>query len=476
MTMQSLQLLPALQELSATDGSRRSARQIIEELARTDPALHAAEFTASVSFAMWGIWDEINVDDTLVRAYDPQYPGLAADHSLHEQWLMMNEQGPGLMQGFVSGLKGKVAEFDFAQRLEEQGYTNVTIAADPTQGIFDITATNPLGEFELWQVKTVGAEQASEVMNRMLDSPDVLFAVSSEAFEKIASSNPALTEQMMDIGSTVELEEGVTEGLDLLADNLGIDVPDGLGNIIPYAGAIIAGARLVHGAVRNEQQFKAVDRTNRNKIQVVQALTIMSRMGVTTVLSTVGGMGGATAGSFIPGIGNLIGGIAGAVTGAGMAMYLNRHLQPHMLSLALDITGLTNDDLFYFKNKPHIDQVAWSFWQAADDLTIHYATAWQPALTGATYPTTEPRTALVMQLTQVLKNRIAAHPAMGVQTTLRQLISGATPRDRVDQGATPEPTTAITVPNGRQCIDGKVGSRCPNIATVGYYCSEHGKS
>ena len=73
---------------------------------------------------------------------------------------------------------------------------------------------------------------------------------------------------------------------------------------------------------------------------------------MTTVLSTVGGMGGAAAGSFVPGVGNLIGGIAGAVTGAGMAMYLNRHLQPHTLRLALDITGLTNDDLFYFKNKP----------------------------------------------------------------------------------------------------------------------------
>ena len=70
---------------------------------------------------MWGIWDEINVDDTLVRAYDAQYPGLAADHSLHEQWLMMNEQGPGSMQGFVSGLKGKVAEFDFAQRPRRAG-------------------------------------------------------------------------------------------------------------------------------------------------------------------------------------------------------------------------------------------------------------------------------------------------------------------------------------------------------------------
>ena len=47
---------------------------------------------------------------------------------------------------------------------------------------------------------------------------------------------------------------------------------------------------------------------------------------------------------------------------AGVGMYLNRHLQPHMLeSLALNITGLTNDDLFYYKNKPRIDNVALSY-------------------------------------------------------------------------------------------------------------------
>ena len=38
-----------------------------------------------------------------------------------------------------------------------------------------------------------------------------------------------------------------------------------------------------------------------------------------------------------------------------MGRYLNRHLEPHMLNLALDITGLTNDDLFYYKNKPRLD-------------------------------------------------------------------------------------------------------------------------
>ena len=51
-----------------------------------------------------------------------------------------------------------------------------------------------------------------------------------------------------------------------------------------------------------------------------------------------------------------------------MGMYLNKHLQPHMLNLALDITGLTNDDLFYYKNKTRIDNVALNFRKTAGEL------------------------------------------------------------------------------------------------------------
>ena len=119
---------------------------------------------------------------------------------------------------------------------------------------------------------------------------------------------------------------------------------------------------------KTENEFKAADRTSKNKIQVVQTLTLMSRMGITTVLATAGGAGGAAIGSIFPGLGNLIGGGIGLVTGAGMAMYLNKHLQPHMLNLALDFTGLTNDDLFYYKNKPRLDTVALSFQSTAREL------------------------------------------------------------------------------------------------------------
>ena len=63
----------------------------------------------------------------------------------------------------------------------------------------------------------------------------------------------------------------------------------------------------------------------------------------------------------MPGIGTLASGIDGSIVGAGMGMYLNKHLQPHMLNLALNITGLTHDDLFYYKNKPRIKEVASTF-------------------------------------------------------------------------------------------------------------------
>ncbi|MYC35010.1 MAG: hypothetical protein F4X64_17800 [Chloroflexi bacterium] len=208
----------------------------------------------------------------------------------------------------------------------------------------------------------------------MLDNSVVNFAVSSEIYDRIAERSPELIDRMVDIGATAELEGNIDEGLGILTDNLGIDIPDGVGEFVPYAGAILATSRLIYSVIQTERQFKAVDRTTRNKIQVVQTLTLMSRMGVTTVLSAVGGMGGGAVGSVIPGVDNLVGGIAGAIGGAGMGMYLNRHLQPHMLDLALDITGLTNDDLFYYKNKPHIDQVALSFRQSANALAGATAT------------------------------------------------------------------------------------------------------
>ena len=369
MTMRSIDLLPALQELPPGESRERmSFRDMMAGLVNTDRAAFAAEFSSAVSFSLWGIFSRVNVDDKLAAAYEAQYPNDAAGQSLYEQWQEMAERGPESLGGFINGLKGKVAEFDAKDLLEDRGYTNVEIASDPTQPVWDISATGPDGQDVLIQVKSGTSLSASEVQDLMEEHPNVLFALGSEINDKVVAAGMD-TSPIIDIGSDYARVEGVEDGLETLSANEGIDIPDGAAEVIPYAGAIIGGARLIYSALKTEREFKAADRTTKNRFQVVRTLTLMSRMGVSTVLATVGGMGGASAGSFVPGIGNVVGGIFGTVGGAVMGMYLNKHLQPHMLDLALDITGLTHDDLFYYKNKPHIDGVALAFQTRARELS-----------------------------------------------------------------------------------------------------------
>lgn len=370
MTMNSLSLMPGLLELPSEPGNdRRSTRRHLEALFHMDKAMYAAEQASATAAGFWIIFDNVNVDDTIARAYEAQYPNLAAEHSLHERWLEMMDRGEGSMTGFISGVKGKVAEFSAADQLRESGWTDVEVAMNPNQPVFDITATPPGGGAEVhWQVKTGGAEYASDVADAMAENPDVQFAVSSEIYERIADSTPEVVDRLLDMGADWELVEGVEDGLGTLAANLGIDIPDSLAQILPYAAAIAAGARLIYGVIRTEREFNEADRITRNKIQVVQALALMARMGITTVLSAAGASGGAAAGTAVPGVGNLIGGGVGALGGGLMGMYLSRRLQPHMMRLGLGICGLEEDDLFYFKNKPRVDRLAMSFQETANEL------------------------------------------------------------------------------------------------------------
>ena len=370
MTMNSLNLMPQLLELpNAASVGPRSTREHLSALTGMDGAMHAAELASATSAGFWSVFDNVNVDDTILRAYQAHYPRLATEHSLHEQWMEMMDRGEGSMTRFISGVKGKVAEFSAADQLRESGWTDVEVAPNPTQPVFDITATPPGGGAEVfWQVKTGGTGYAYEVEDDMAEAPDIQFAVSSEIYAKITDSSPEAVDRLMDMGADWELVEGVEDGLGTLSANLGIDIPDSLAQILPYAGAIAAGARLIYGVIRTEREFREADRTTRNKIQVVQALTLMARMGITTVLSAAGASGGAAAGTAVPGVGNVVGSGVGAMGGGLMGMYLNRRLQPRMLQLGLGICGLEEDDLFYLKNRSKVNRLALSFQGTAGQL------------------------------------------------------------------------------------------------------------
>ena len=367
--MKSSNLIPTLRKLPTQPSSdHRSFRDIITDLVNTDRAFYAAEVASASSLGLWRVFESNNVPDNLFEAYQKAYPREALEHSLYEKWMEVTGRGEENANGFFNGLKGKLAEIEHKEWLEKKGYSQVEIHLDPTHRISDISAVSPEGGEFLTQVKTGTAVRAGEIQSRMIDNPDVNYAVSTEIYDRIAERSPNHIDQLTDIGSNYDLVSSAQDGLSTLSGNLGIDVPDGVVDIVPYAGAILAGSRLVYSILQTERQFEAADRTTKNKIQVVQTLTLMSRMGVTVVLSTVGGAAGTAAGSAVPGVGNLVGGIVGSTAGAGMGMYMNKHLEPHMLDLALDITNLTRDDLFYYKNKIRIDQVALSFRQTAIEL------------------------------------------------------------------------------------------------------------
>ena len=97
------------------------------------------EQASDATAGFWTIFDKVNVDDSIVKSYQAQYPNLAAEHSLHEQWVEMTERGEGAMTGFIS----------VADQVRESGWTGVEVARDPTQPIFDITAIPPGGSAEV---------------------------------------------------------------------------------------------------------------------------------------------------------------------------------------------------------------------------------------------------------------------------------------------------------------------------------------
>ena len=368
--MESTEQLGDLQELpTSLEGEVQAYEEMIASLQGTDASHHAAEAASESSLGMWPVFTDVNVDDRLQEAYELAYPNQAAEHSLHEHWLELEANGEGSAAGFINGLKGKMGELDARDFLEERGFQNVSIAEDPTQPVWDISAIGENGEQIFFQVKTGAASYGTDVVEAMEANPNIQFLVNTEIYQWLSANHPHLLGQVDNfeagLATPYEYVEGIEDGLTTLSDNMGLDIPDGAVSLLPYAGAIIAGTRLIYSVVSTERQFRDADRNTKNKIQVVQTLTLMSRMGISAVMAIAGGQAGAAAGgllgSVVSGAGNVVGGvgggIAGSLGGVGVGMYLNRRLQPRLLDLALDITDLTGDDLFYYKNKRRIDDI-----------------------------------------------------------------------------------------------------------------------
>lgn len=347
-----------------------SLQSIAKEMSQIHRDYFVIETAVGLESVFSTIFTERNIPDDLQKAYNTAFSNVSMDHSLFERYSEMVDRSPESVRSFVGTIKGKLFELRLPEILENQypDY-NFEIAGDPTQPVWDIIGNSSSGESILIQAKMGGSGYVSDVLERMQDSPDVLFATSNEIRDSILSSHPELADQFVNVElANYDFTADVNHDLGLLADNLGIDIPDGIGEIIPYLTEIILGIRLIKDLISVQRDFKLISATDKAKLSAVKTIILLSRFGVSIVCTTVCSSGGAAAGSIFPGPGNIIGGIGGAIAGTFIASKLNKHLKPHYMEYALGLTGLTNDDLFYFRNKNTIDRMSLAFSEFSNDI------------------------------------------------------------------------------------------------------------
>ena len=136
-----------------------------------------------------------------------------------------------------------------------------------------------------------------------------------------------------------------------MRENLGIDLPDEVFALAPYSTEIVLGIRLLFDLASVNRDFKQVQATDKARLGAVKALILFSRFGINTILGVVGSSLGTIA---IPGIGTVIGVVAGVYVGS----KLNRKIAPYSLKIAYTLVGLNEEDVFYFKNMERVHDLA----------------------------------------------------------------------------------------------------------------------
>ena len=106
----------------------------------------------------------------------------------------------------------------------------------------------------------------------------------------------------------------------------------------------------------------ATDRATRLKLYSIQALRPLVSGGPSLALQ---GLSAYLTGGASIGIVDSLVGFSGKVGSS-----INERFDPKRLAWALKVTGIAEDDLFYYKNQPHIDDLARRFQESARKLTV----------------------------------------------------------------------------------------------------------
>lgn len=310
------------------------------------------EAACAAEFVSRAIFDERNIPDDLFKAYEASFGNSGL--SLHDHYLKMLENGESSVQGFISNLKGKLFEIKLEPALESTfPKFDFSLSDNPTNMIWDLSGINTeTGEQLLVQAKMGASTYASDVIERMNDNPDVLFALSDDLADKITSIDPSLADQIfVSEFESSTFTDATNTDLDTLAENLGIDIPDNVADILPYATEVVLAIRFLLDVINVNKDYKNIGASNKTKLYAFKLIMLMTRFGVSTICVGLCGL----IGTAIPV--PIAGSVAGAGAGAWFAGKVNKFLKPRFHEVSLWLLGLSADDLFYMRNKPQIDQI-----------------------------------------------------------------------------------------------------------------------
>ena len=314
--------------------------------------------------AFVSFFENSNIPDELIEAYTSSMENVSKEYSLYERYLYNLEKGEDSVSGFINNLKGKYGEINFRdtqlkniqENYPELGVERLELAPVSNYDGPDIRGYDAEDNIVFEVQSKIGEMQyTGDAIESMKESPEILHAVSKEIQEKIMTNYPEYSDRIYEgfNPSDYEIEAEVTEGLETLAKNYGIDLPDNLEDIVPYIGEVVLGLKLIQSYKRTEKDFDSSLIDEKRKINALKSILIINKFGFTSLMAIIGANYGRVGGGW----GALAGALGGAVTGS----YISKKIQPHLLKLALGILGLTTDDIFYYRNKQKIDKISLRF-------------------------------------------------------------------------------------------------------------------
>ncbi|MGB2803748.1 MAG: hypothetical protein WBD64_02470 [Candidatus Zixiibacteriota bacterium] len=170
--------------------------------------------------------DKAEIPQEIEEAYQRAYPGLAEEYNFREA--LDQYEGPGELQGFLSGVKGKLFELKYVDELNSgklpDGF-QAFIADSPTQEGWDVGITGPNDELaEVFQLK---ATDSLWYVKKAMDAyPDIDIVTTSELESQILM-------HAAELGDVAPVVSGIAnEELTTMLDSAhssasdGIDMPD----------------------------------------------------------------------------------------------------------------------------------------------------------------------------------------------------------------------------------------------------------